>query len=173
MSHTASTENIQAVVERLTEHGFDIHKSTGAAHTVLGVVGSTSEIDQRDYELMEGVGEVVRISEPYKLAGRIFRKENTVINIKGVAIGGNEIALMAGPCSVESREKIREAAKFVKASGARILRGGAFKPRTSPFSFQGLHEVGLELLAKARKDFGMPVVTEVMDTGEVDLVAGS
>jgi len=167
MNHDATTENIQAVVERLTEHGFDIHKSTGAAHTVLGVVGATGSIDPRDYELMEGVSEVVRISEPYKLAGRLFRKEDTIINVKGVKIGAKEIVLMAGPCSVETREGIREAAKFVKASGAKILRGGAFKPRSSPYSFQGLGVEGLKYLREAADENDLIVVSEVMDKSDL------
>lgn len=163
MNATATTENIQAVVERLTEHGFDIHKSTGATHTVLGVVGGAGAVDPRDYELLEGVGEVVRVSEPYKLAGRLFRNEDTVIDIRGVKIGGKEIIMMAGPCSVESRSKIREAAKFVKESGAKILRGGAFKPRSSPYSFQGLGMEGLKYMREAADENGLLVISEIMD----------
>lgn len=166
--HTeATTGDVQAVVERLTEHGFDIHKSTGSAHTVLGVVGAAASVDMRDYELMEGVSEVIRVSEPYKLVGRLFKKDDTVIEIKGVKIGGPEVVLMAGPCSVESRESIREAAKFVRESGAKILRGGAFKPRSSPYSFQGMGVEGLKYMREAADENGLLVISEIMDRGDI------
>ncbi|HSG99712.1 MAG TPA: 3-deoxy-7-phosphoheptulonate synthase [candidate division Zixibacteria bacterium] len=167
MHRTASQVEIQAVVERLTEHGFDIHRSTGSNQTVLGVVGVVSDIDPRDYELMPGVAEVVRVSEPYKLVGRIFKREDTVITIKGVAVGGRQIVLMAGPCSVESRDAIRTAARFVKASGAQFLRGGAFKPRSSPYSFQGLGVEGLKYLHEAADENGLLVISEVMDRADL------
>ncbi|MBN4076479.1 3-deoxy-7-phosphoheptulonate synthase [Gemmatimonas aurantiaca] len=167
MSANASASDTQAVVERLTEHGFDIHKSTGSTHTVLGVVGAVATVDVRDYELMPGVSEVVRITEPYKLVGRLFKKEDTIIDIKGVKIGGPEIVLMAGPCSVESRESILEAAKFVKESGAKILRAGAFKPRSSPYSFQGLGIEGLKYLREAAEKYGLLVISEIMDRSDI------
>lgn len=167
MHTTATRVEIQAVVERLTEHGFDIHRSTGSNQTVLGVVGVASDIDPRDYELMSGVAEVVRVSEPYKLVGRIFKREDTVITIKGVSVGGSQVVLMAGPCSVESREAIREAARFVKASGAQFLRGGAFKPRSSPYSFQGLGVEGLKYMREAADENGLLVVSEVMDRADL------
>ncbi len=169
MHATATTEDIQAVVERLTEHGFDIHKSTGATHTVLGVVGGATAVDSRDYELMTGVGEVVRVSEPYKIAGRLFRKEDTVIDVRGVKIGGNEIVLMAGPCSIESRSQIRESAKFVKQAGGKVLRGGAFKPRSSPYSFQGLGVEGLKYMREAADENGLIVISEIMDRAELPI----
>jgi 3-deoxy-7-phosphoheptulonate synthase len=167
MHANASVGEVQAVVERLTEHGFDIHKSTGSAHTVLGVVGAAASVDSRDYELMEGVNEVIRVSEPYKLVGRLFKQDDTVIDIKGVKIGGPEVVLMAGPCSVESRDGIREAAKFVKQSGAKILRGGAFKPRSSPYAFQGMGVEGLKYMREAADENDLLVISEIMDRGDI------
>src|SRR5260370_29404247 len=138
-------EQIFSVMDKLTNLGFDIHRSTGIRHTVVGAVGS-SIVDTRDLEILHGVKEVLRISSPYKLASRAFKPEGTKIKIKDVVFGGPEIVMMAGPCTVESREQVNAIAEIVARSGARVLRGGAFKPRPSPYSFQGLGEEGLKHL---------------------------
>lgn len=168
MREDASDEQIQAVIGRLLDQGFDIHRSTGAAQTVLGVVGNTQTIDVRNYEIIEGVQEVIRITEPYKLAGRTFKKDDSVIKIRDARIGGNQIAMIAGPCSVESREQIRKIASFVKSTGTLLLRGGAYKPRSSPYSFQGMGEEGLKYMREAADENGMAVVSEVLD--RVDII---
>ncbi len=171
MEHTAKEKDIQAVIERLTEWGYDIHRSTGENRTVLGAVGSPrTAADPRDLEVLVGVREVVRISEPYKLAGRTFKREDTVVRIGDVTIGGDEVVAMAGPCAVESRDQVREIAASVREMGATFLRGGAFKPRTSPYSFQGLGEEGLKYLREAADENGMLVVSEVMDTTHIPVV---
>lgn len=171
MEHAAKEKDIQKVIERLTEWGYDIHRSTGETRTVLGAVGSPkTAADPRDLEVLAGVREVVRISEPYKLAGRTFKREDTVVRIGDVTIGGDEIVAMAGPCAVESRDQVREIAASVREMGATFLRGGAFKPRTSPYSFQGLGEEGLKYLREAADENGMLVVSEVMDTTHIPVV---
>jgi len=170
MEHTAKEEEIQKVVERLTEWGYDIHRSTGATRTVLGAVGMPRTVaDPADLEVLPGVREVIRISEPYKLVGRTFKREDTVVRIGDIAIGGTEIVAMAGPCSVESREQIREIAARVREMGATVLRGGAFKPRTSPYSFQGLGEEGLKYMREAADENGLLVVTEIMDGTQIPM----
>ena len=170
MEHTAKEEEIQKVVERLTEWGYDIHRSTGATRTVLGAVGMPRIVaDPADLEVLPGVREVIRISEPYKLVGRTFKREDTVVRIGDIAIGGTEIVAMAGPCSVESREQIREIAARVREMGATVLRGGAFKPRTSPYSFQGLGEEGLKYMREAADENGLLVVTEIMDGTQIPM----
>src|SRR5208283_2351747 len=147
MQEGATEENIQYAINKLMDMGFDIHRSTGARHTVLGAVGAKVDFDTRNIELLEGVEEVLRITAPYKLASRHFRPEGTIVRLNGdVAIGSEVVVVMAGPCSVESAEQINNVAACVAANGARILRGGAFKPRTSPYSFQGLGQQGLELM---------------------------
>jgi len=171
MESSATKEQIENVTDKLNSFGFDVHRSTGANTTVLGAIGDKRGIDIRDIEVLEGVKEVLRITEPYKLVGRTFKPENTVIEIKDVRIGGNEVVVMAGPCSVESNEQIFEIAKCVKEAGAKILRGGAFKPRTSPYSFQGLGEEGLKYMRRAADKYGLLVVTEVMDLTQINLVA--
>jgi len=156
MQEGATEEQVQHVINRLMDMGFDIHRSTGARQTVLGAVGAQFDFDTRNIEVIEGVAEVLRISAPYKLASRHFRPEGSVVPIgKGVAIGGKEVVVMAGPCSVESAEQIEAAAARVAAAGAKILRAGAFKPRSSPYSFQGLGEKGLELLRHAADQNGL------------------
>jgi 3-deoxy-7-phosphoheptulonate synthase len=153
------------------EMGFDIHRSTGARQTVLGAVGAIVDFDTRNIELLEGVSEVVRISAPYKLASRHFRPEGSVVQLgKGVAVGGQQIVMMAGPCSVESPEQIETVAAFVAKHGAQVLRGGAFKPRTSPYSFQGMGMKGLQLLRAAADAHGLLVVSEVMDLTQIPMV---
>ncbi len=150
--------------------GFEIHRSDGVTHTILGAIGDKTGIDIRQLEVLEGVHEVVRISEPYKLASRSFKREDTVIQAKDLLIGGREVVVAAGPCAVESKEQIMVIAEAVKRSGAKILRGGAFKPRTSPYSFQGLGLEGLKLLREAADSFGLLAVTEVIDVNHIPVV---
>ncbi len=171
MQAGSSEEQIQHVIDRLVAMGFDVHRSTGATHTVLGAVGVRSDVDPRDIELLEGVREVVRITQPYKLASRAFRPEGTVVEVgKGVRIGGPEVVVAAGPCAVESAEQIQTIAERVAQHGAKLLRGGAFKPRTSPYTFQGLGEQGLKLLRQAADKNGLLVVSEVMDTSQIAMM---
>jgi len=171
MQEGATEEQIQRAINKLMDMGFDIHRSTGARHTVLGAVGAKVDFDTRDIELLEGVSEVLRISAPYKLASRQFRPEGSLVQLgKGVAIGGEEVIVMAGPCSVENSEQVETIAERVSKAGARVLRGGAFKPRTSPYSFQGLGPKALEMLRRAGDKFGMLVVSEVMDQTQIPLM---
>ena len=171
MLERATEEDIQGVIERLVQVGFNVHRTTGTIQTVLAGVGTPSHFDHKDFELLPGVAEVVRISSPYKLAGRGFRPEGTIVRFpNGVVVGGDEIVVMAGPCSVESREQLFSTARAVKAGGARLLRGGAYKPRTSPHELQGLGVEALRLLSEAREETGLPVVTEVMSTEDVDVI---
>jgi len=171
MQERASEEQIQAVIERLVELGFEVHRSTGKLQTVLGAVGARVDFDIRDVEVMEGVKEVHRISSPYKLVARSFRAEGTTVKLRnGISIGGEEVPVMAGPCSVESREQLFTIAEIVAKFGARLLRGGAFKPRTSPYSFQGLGEEGLKLLKEAGDKFGLLVISEVMEISQIPLM---
>jgi 3-deoxy-7-phosphoheptulonate synthase len=165
-----SEKQIEEIIRVLHDHGFDIHRSTGVQHTVLGAIGVHPEFDHRQIELLDGVAEVVRVTEPFKLASRAFKREGSVFDIGGVKIGGPEVIVMAGPCSVETEEQVFKIAKYVKDSGAKILRGGAFKPRTSPYSFQGLGEEGLKLLRSAADEYKLKVITEVMDKSQIDLV---
>ena len=171
MHEGATDEQIQHVIDRVIASGFDVHRSTGASHTVLGAVGVHRDFDHRDFELLEGVREVVRITQPFKLASRQFKPQGTVIDLgRGVKIGGSEIIVAAGPCSVESREQILSIAESVSKAGAKILRGGAFKPRTSPYAFQGLGERGLELMREAADKFNLFVVSEVMDPSQIQMM---
>jgi 3-deoxy-7-phosphoheptulonate synthase len=171
MQELATDDQIQRVIERLVELGFDVHRSTGVNQTVLGAVGARTDFDTRDIEVLDGVKEVHRISSPYKLAARSFRPEGTVVKLaKGVEIGGHDVVVMAGPCSVESREQLLTIAEQVSAAGAKLLRGGAFKPRSSPYSFQGLGEEGLKLLREAGEKFGLLVISEVMEIGQIPLM---
>jgi len=169
---TGSTEaEIQAVRERIESHGLQSHLSQGAERTVIGVVGQILSNLQTELERLPGVAEVVRISKPYKLSTREFKEGNTTVKVGDAVIGGSEPIIIAGPCAVESEEQLMSTAKVVKEQGAKILRGGAFKPRTSPYSFRGLGVQGLKLLAEAGEKFGMPVVTEVMSPEDVGMVA--
>jgi 3-deoxy-7-phosphoheptulonate synthase len=171
MQEGATEDEIQSVINKLMNMGFDIHRSTGARHTVLGAVGTKVDFDIRDIELLDGVEEVVRISAPYKLASRHFRPEGSRIQLgRGVVVGGDEVVVMAGPCSVESAGQIETIAAFVGEQGARVLRGGAFKPRTSPYSFQGIGLQGLELLRRAADQHNLLVVSEVMDQTQIPMV---
>src|SRR5690242_3852228 len=168
MEEAASDEQISAVIDKLVKMGFDIHRSTGVQYTVLGAVGGHI-VDTRDIELLDGVKEVHRITSPYKLASRSFKPEPTQIKIKDVTIGGQEVIMMAGPCTVESRDQVMAIAEIVAANGAKVLRGGAFKPRTSPYSFQGMGEEGLKYLRQAADRFDLLVVSEVMEPSQIPL----
>ncbi|GJQ19770.1 MAG: 3-deoxy-7-phosphoheptulonate synthase [Bacteroidia bacterium] len=166
----ATEKQIEEIIRVLHEHGFDVHRSTGVRQTVLGAIGVQPDFDHRQIQLLPGVAEVIRITDPYKLASRAFQKEGTVVKVGSAEIGGHDVVIMAGPCSVESEKQIFAIAEHVAKSGARVLRGGAFKPRTSPYSFQGLGEEGLKLLRSAADAFGLKVITEVMDRSQIGLV---
>jgi 3-deoxy-7-phosphoheptulonate synthase len=171
MQETATEDQIQLVIEHLVRLGFAVHRTTGVRQTILAAVGARTEFDIRDMEVLPGVHEVHRISAPYKLAGRSFRPEGTILKFSnGLEIGGAEVVVMAGPCSVESREQLFTVAEQIAKAGARVLRGGAFKPRSSPYSFQGLGEEGLKLLREAGDRFGMPVISEVMEISQIEVM---
>ena len=171
MQGTATEENIQQVIERMVELGFNVHRTTGATQTILAGVGTPDHFEVAEFKVLGGVHDAYRISSPYKLAGRNFRPEGTKITFpNGVVVGGKEITIMAGPCSVESREQILTSAKIVKASGAQFLRGGAFKPRSSPYSFQGMGLEGLKLLRDVSNETGLLVITEVMEISQIELM---
>jgi 3-deoxy-7-phosphoheptulonate synthase len=171
MQQGANEEQIENVIERLTELGFDVHRSTGVVHTVLGGVGGKEEFDLDVFELMDGVKEAHRISSPYKLASKSFKPGGTVVKIRDVEIGGPRVVVMAGPCSVENREQIERSAEIVASGGARVIRGGAFKPRSSPYAFQGLGEEGLKMLRAAADRHGLLVASEVMDQTQIPLIS--
>jgi 3-deoxy-7-phosphoheptulonate synthase len=171
MKELANDEQIQRVIAQLVEMGFDVHRSTGALRTVIGAVGGNRQFDPRLLEVLDGVQEVLRITEPYKLASRTFKQENTVITIGDLRIGGDEVVVMAGPCSAETEAQVESTAAAVKNAGAKVLRGGAFKPRSSPYSFQGLGEEGLRLLRNSADRHGLKLVSEVMDISQIELVA--
>ncbi len=171
MQETASEEQVQQVVEHLIRMGFSVHRTTGERQTVLAAVGARVDFDTRNLEVLSGVEHVHRISAPYKLAGRSFRPQGTLISFpNGLTIGGDQVVVMAGPCSVESREQLFTAAEKVSKAGARALRGGAFKPRTSPYSFQGLGLEALKLLREAGDRFGMLVISEVMEISQIAMM---
>ena len=171
MEERASEEQVQHVIAQLVEKGFDVHRSTGQLRSVLGAVGGNRSFDARLIEVMDGVHEVLRITEPYKLASRTFKPERSTVSFDEFRVGGDEVIVMAGPCSVETEEQIAAAAAAVKKAGAKILRGGAFKPRSSPYSFQGLGEKGLRMMRTAADAEGLKVVSEVMDVSQIELVA--
>ena len=169
MQDRATEEEIQAVVERMMEIGFNVHRTTGTVQTILAGVGTPGVFEHQEFEVLAGVAEVIRISSPYKLAGRSFRPEGTIVRFpNGVSVGGGEVVVMAGPCSVENREQIFSCAKIVKTAGAKFLRGGAFKPRSSPYSFQGLGLDALKLLREAGDAHGLLVVSEVMEISQIE-----
>lgn len=170
MKKGATENQIAKVIEKIKGSGLKQHVSKGEFVTIIGIIGDESKVPESQIRAMEGVEKLMPILSPYKLVSRDFHPANTAITVDGVKIGSSDIIVMAGPCSVESKEQIIETAKAVKKAGAKILRGGAFKPRTSPYSFQGLGEEGLKLLKYAKKETGMPVITEVMDTRNVHLV---
>ncbi len=172
MNAKATDDEVKAVEQRIVEFGFRSRPSLGEDRFVISVLGSPiPDALEEALHRLSGVQEVVRISKKYKLVSREFQPEDSVVNVSGVKIGGSEVVVMAGPCSVETEQQTIETAHAVKAAGATMLRGGAFKPRTSPYDFRGLGEEGLKILAKAREETGLPVVTEVMTTSDVDLVA--
>ena len=171
MERGASDRQVDEVVKRLKEFGFDIHLSRGVERTIIGAIGEKKSMAVSSLEVMDGVERIVPILQPFKLAGREFKPEKTVVRVGGVEFGGNRVPVIAGPCAVESEELLLEAARAVKEAGASVLRGGAYKPRTSPYSFQGLEETGLALLAEARRMTGLPVVTEVVNPRDVELVS--
>src|SRR2546428_9054100 len=171
MQETASEEQIQQVVEHLIRMGFSVHRTTGERQTVLAAVGARVDFDTRNLEVLSGVEHVHRISAPYKLAGRSFRPQGTLISFpNGVTIGGDQVVVMAGPCSVESREQLFTAAEKVSKAGARALRGGAFKPRSSPYSFQGLGLEALKLLREAGDKHNLLVISEVMEISQIEVM---
>lgn len=169
MDERATEAQIENVVARLVEMGMDVHRSTGVERTVLGAVGM-GRPDAGILQLLDGVHEVLRISEPYKLAGRTFKPESTVVTVGDVRIGGDEVIVIAGPCSAETEKQVRTTAAAVRRAGAKILRGGAFKPRSSPYSFQGLGEQGLQLLQDAAKAENLALVSEVMEIAQIPLI---
>jgi 3-deoxy-7-phosphoheptulonate synthase len=171
MWETASEEQIQEVTNHLMRMGFAVHRTTGARQSVLAAVGKRIDFDIRELEVLPGVQGVHRISAPYKLVGRTFRAENTVVRLgNGVEIGGKNIVVMAGPCSVESREQIFRSAEMVARAGAKVLRGGAFKPRSSPYTFQGLGVEALKLMRDAADHYGLLVISEVMEISQIELM---
>jgi 3-deoxy-7-phosphoheptulonate synthase len=171
MKPDATSEDVDQVIARLESIGSEAHISVGQTRTVIGVIGDRDRVQQLPWEALSGVERAVPVLKPFKFVSRDFRDEDTVIDVRGVKVGGGSLAVVAGPCAVESREQLFRAAEAVQQAGAHILRGDAFKPRTSPYAFQGLGEKGLELLAEARDKFDMPFVAEVLDPRDVALVA--
>lgn len=170
MQQGATEIQIQTVIDRLVQMGFNVHRSTGVVHTVLGGVGPMDDFDPAALEVMQGVKECHRIMSPYKLASRHFRPNGTIVNVRGVEIGGSKVVTMAGPCSVENRDQIEKSAEQVAKAGAKAIRGGAYKPRSSPYSFQGLGEEGLRLMREAADRHGLLVISEVMDQTQISLM---
>jgi 3-deoxy-7-phosphoheptulonate synthase len=170
MKQNATRGQIDNVTARIEQLGCRVHLSEGEERTIIGIIGNGRPLDREQLERLAGVERTVPILRPFKLASRDFHPQDTVVSINGLAVGGKQLTVMAGPCAVESREQLLETAQIVKDAGAHMLRGGAYKPRTSPYSFQGLGEEGLRLLAEARQETGLPVVTEVMDPQQVPLV---
>ena len=169
MQEKATEEQIDAVIDAMTESGVEVHRTTGESQTILAAVGPTASLDLSKFELLPGVMHVHRISSPYKLAGRGFRPEGTVVEFRnGIKLGGERVLAMAGPCSIESRAQMFETAEHVKAAGGTFLRGGAFKPRSSPYSFQGMGIPGLELMREAADAHGLLVVSEVMEIAQIE-----
>ncbi|MCC6168054.1 MAG: 3-deoxy-7-phosphoheptulonate synthase [Caldilineaceae bacterium] len=171
MQQGAPQSQVEDVVNRVESLGYKVHLSRGEARTIIGIIGADEHILQPGaFEAMDGVEKTMRVMQPFRIASRDFTHQDSIVSVDGVQIGGQKIVVMAGPCSVESREMILETAHAVKEAGASILRGGAFKPRSSPYSFQGLGEEGLRYLAEAREQTGLPIITEVMSAGEIELV---
>jgi 3-deoxy-7-phosphoheptulonate synthase len=170
LEQNATDEQIRNVIKHLEDYGFQIHESQGVQNLVLGAIGVKPDFDTRKIKVLPGVADVYRVTVPYKLASRNFHPADSVIKIKDVEIGGNKIVMIAGPCSIESEEQVFRLAETVAKSGAKILRGGAFKPRTSPYSFQGLGEEGLKYIRAAADEFGLLVITEVMQIDQIELI---
>ena len=174
MERGVEVQQVDGVVQRAKSFGFQVQLNMGTDKIVIAILGgNTGQVPTETFAVLPGVGSVTRIMKPYKLASREFKIEDSLVDVGKVQVGGKRVVVMAGPCAVENEKQLMEVARAVKEAGAAILRGGAYKPRTSPFSFQGLEEVGLDLLAKARKTFSMPVITEVVDPHDVDLVVKS
>lgn len=169
LKQQAKKDDITRITEEVKKLGLKTSVVTGSEQTIIGLIGDTTIIDPKKFEVDEAVDHVMRVSEPYKLANREFHPSDTIVDVNGVKIGGGNICYIAGPCSVENKEQILEVARAVKKSGANILRGGAFKPRTSPYAFQGMGEVALNLLLEAKKDTGLPICTELMDAEYIPL----
>ncbi len=170
LANNATAEQIENVVKHLEGFGFQVHRSTGAERTIIGAIGVKPNFDTRNISVLEGVEEVYRVTTPFKLASRNFKEEKSIIKIKDVEIGGNKVVLMAGPCSIESEEQIFKLAEIVHKSGAQILRGGAFKPRSSPYSFQGLGVEGLKMMRAAADKYNLLVISEVMQISHIELM---
>jgi len=170
MQAGSSEQQVQGVIDRLVNMGFTVHRSTGVTHTVLGGVGPVEDFEPADFEVLDGVKECHRIISPYKLASRSFKPGGTVVKIKDVEIGGNSLVVMAGPCSVENVDQIEMSAEIVAKAGAKVIRGGAFKPRSSPYSFQGMGEEGLKIMRAAADRNGLLVISEVMDQSQLPLM---
>ncbi|MBM4172295.1 MAG: 3-deoxy-7-phosphoheptulonate synthase [Ignavibacteria bacterium] len=170
LEKNATEVQIKNVIKHLEDYGFEIHQSQGVERTILGAIGVQPNFDTRKIKILEGVSDVYRVTSPYKLASRSFHEDNTVIKIKNVEIGSQNISLMVGPCSIENEAQIFRLAEVVAKSGVKILRGGAFKPRTSPYSFQGLGEEGLKLIRQAADQFNLLVITEVMQIDHIDMI---
>jgi 3-deoxy-7-phosphoheptulonate synthase len=170
MKSNATPQEVEHVIEKIKSVGLSVHLSQGVETTIIGAIGETHGMPTDQFEVLDGVEAVQRITQPFKLASRQFHPENSIFPIDGFSVGGDELALIAGPCSVESRSQIIETAHAVKEAGANALRGGVFKPRTSPYSFQGLGEEGLEYLAEAREQTGLPVVVEIMSQVQIDVM---
>ena len=168
MRHGATNDDINKVIDLIKLKGREVHLSEGESHTIIGAVGE-KVIDPREFELLDGVKEVIKISSSYKLASRIFQQEDTVIEVNGVKFGGGYTGMIAGPCTIESEEQIFECARLLSQSGVKIIRGGAFKPRTSPYSFQGLGEEGLKLIRAAADKYNLAVTSEVMEISQIPL----
>jgi 3-deoxy-7-phosphoheptulonate synthase len=171
MKQHAPRAQVKRVTERVEELGLRTHLSQGEERTIIGIIGDERPVNLEMFERMDGVERVIRVLQPFKLASRDFRPEDTVVTVNGTKIGGRQVVVMAGPCAVEDRVQMREAAQSIKEAGVQILRGGAFKPRTSPYSFQGLGQEGLEILVEVSEEFGLAIVTEVMAPEDVPLVA--
>jgi 3-deoxy-7-phosphoheptulonate synthase len=170
MKETAEAADVEYVVERLRGLGLAVHRSTGDRRIILGAVGDTSRVDESELAVLPGVHDIIRITDPFKLASRTFRPEGTVVRAGRAEIGGTKVVMMAGPCTIESEEQVRIVAGCVARAGATVLRGGAFKPRTSPYSFQGLGAEGLRILRKAADEHGLAVVSEVMEVAQIGLL---
>lgn len=171
MKSAATADDIQYVIKKINDLGLQAHLSTGVERTIIGVVGDERLINKDQLSLLPRVENVIPILKPYKLANRDFHPADSIINVDGVPVGGKAVVVMAGPCTVENEDQLIQSAEIVKKAGVKILRGGAYKPRTSPYTFQGMGEEGLKILAKAKQQTGLRIVTEVMDAAEVDLVA--
>jgi 3-deoxy-7-phosphoheptulonate synthase len=170
MRQDATPEHVQGVVAAVEARGLRAHAIPGAERTAIGITGNQGPLEPASFESLPGVLEAIRVSHPYKLVSREVKREDSVVRIGDVPVGGRELVVIGGPCAVESREQTLTVARGIRAAGARLLRGGAFKPRTSPYSFQGLGEEGLKILADAREATGLPVVTEAVDAESLDLV---